>query len=275
MSQSNQFNQIPPFWEHATPSSTSGTQHQFSAQLPVGLDLSFCPIGECSLPFETLRETFDHLRHAHLGKVFPYIEDVRTCYNLLGKSSGPVTQIVNNAVVNQYVDENVHPSVMVGIGIPRNYGIAYNANVLTYSPQPGQANYSIDKMTHNTVDNAYFVDENAHPSSMASVIPENYATASTVLGGSSNLADLPLTPEVRADVTLGRASVTDDIPFRCTQCNATFARQADLNRHIKKHKEGLREFQCHFPGCAFNGSNGFYRKDKLKDHQRMKHKMVI
>jgi hypothetical protein len=58
-----------------------------------------------------------------------------------------------------------------------------------------------------------------------------------------------------------------DRPFQCgvLNCNMTFARQGDLNRHSKKHRPG--EHPCKFQGCG----KVFYRKDKLRQHWEREH----
>lgn len=61
--------------------------------------------------------------------------------------------------------------------------------------------------------------------------------------------------------------------FICTfqTCSKTFRRYGDLTRHFKKHFTCLRAFHCSHLGCDRNGEKGFYRKDKLLDHQKKKH----
>jgi hypothetical protein len=41
-----------------------------------------------------------------------------------------------------------------------------------------------------------------------------------------------------------------------------------LSRHYKVHFPTERRFHCHEVGCDRNGKNGYYRRDKLYDHQR-------
>ena len=54
-------------------------------------------------------------------------------------------------------------------------------------------------------------------------------------------------------------------------CWLRFHDLTDLRRHIRKHREGPRAFNCPAPGCPRKGENGFYRKDKMKDHYKNKH----
>jgi hypothetical protein len=51
-----------------------------------------------------------------------------------------------------------------------------------------------------------------------------------------------------------------------------FKRKADLERHGKKHSPP--ELNCEIEGCNRKGPRGFYRQDKLRDHQRQKHKKI-
>ena len=59
--------------------------------------------------------------------------------------------------------------------------------------------------------------------------------------------------------------------FVCPQkdCSASFKRSWDLSRHEEMHQPPA--FHCLEPGCRFRHPNGFYRRDKLIDHQRTKH----
>jgi hypothetical protein len=63
--------------------------------------------------------------------------------------------------------------------------------------------------------------------------------------------------------------------FECDHsgCTATFSRAGDLVRHNKKH--GIPEYPCLVNNCDRKGDKAFYRPDKLRDHQRMKHKMAV
>ncbi|MCJ1455025.1 hypothetical protein MMC28_005379 [Mycoblastus sanguinarius] len=58
----------------------------------------------------------------------------------------------------------------------------------------------------------------------------------------------------------------------CAQCNKSFTRLSDLERHAKGHEAGPKEFQCPVGGCEYKGS---YRKDKLAVHMRSCHNIVV
>ena len=53
----------------------------------------------------------------------------------------------------------------------------------------------------------------------------------------------------------------------CGICNRVFSRQADLDRHAKKHQADSKVFRCRVAGCEYRS----YRKDKLDDHVRRRH----
>lgn len=53
----------------------------------------------------------------------------------------------------------------------------------------------------------------------------------------------------------------------CTYCELTFGRRWDLQRHSLKHSPW--KLKCHLENC----NRAFYRIDKLRDHQRRKHRV--
>lgn len=59
----------------------------------------------------------------------------------------------------------------------------------------------------------------------------------------------------------------------CNRCFQSFKRKSDLRRHFKVHFPSQRTFQCDLPDCDRIGQNGFYRRDKLRDHQRQVHRL--
>lgn len=52
----------------------------------------------------------------------------------------------------------------------------------------------------------------------------------------------------------------------CPICGTKFAEKGNLTKHEKRH-EGLREFQCEFPGCP----KTFVLRDGLARHRRSVH----
>jgi hypothetical protein len=56
-------------------------------------------------------------------------------------------------------------------------------------------------------------------------------------------------------------------------CGHIFGRMGDFVRHRKQH--GVPQHPCLVHGCNRRGSRAFYRADKLRDHQRKKHRMAV
>lgn len=56
-------------------------------------------------------------------------------------------------------------------------------------------------------------------------------------------------------------------------CGHIFGRVGDFVRHRKQH--GVPQHPCPVHGCNRRGSRAFYRADKLRDHQRKKHRLTI
>ena len=56
-------------------------------------------------------------------------------------------------------------------------------------------------------------------------------------------------------------------------CSATFGSWMDLRRHTNvRHCTTVQRFPCDVPGCKYGGTNGFKRKDKLRDHVKNVHR---
>ncbi|KAF4633680.1 hypothetical protein G7Y89_g4422 [Cudoniella acicularis] len=53
-------------------------------------------------------------------------------------------------------------------------------------------------------------------------------------------------------------------------CQESFARAADLQRHIESVHYGIK-YHCAWFGCSNNGGKGYCRLEKLRTHQRQKH----
>lgn len=69
------------------------------------------------------------------------------------------------------------------------------------------------------------------------------------------------------------ALATDDSRHVCLYpgCTGNFKRAGELERHMKKHRPGPKDFDCPAPGCSRKGTHGFTRKDKMMDHWKCKH----
>jgi hypothetical protein len=85
-------------------------------------------------------------------------------------------------------------------------------------------------------------------------------------------------PSVSSRRTSSRRSKVLAIPINelprnnlCDRCYRAFKRAGDLRRHYRVHLPGHRTFPCSIEGCNRSGEKGFYRRDKLRDHQRQAH----
>ncbi|KUJ15785.1 uncharacterized protein LY89DRAFT_544911, partial [Mollisia scopiformis] len=56
-------------------------------------------------------------------------------------------------------------------------------------------------------------------------------------------------------------------------CGIDFARIGDLHRHQRAHSDPTHP--CNVNGCIRKGRRAFYRHDKLLDHMRKKHGMMV
>jgi hypothetical protein len=56
-------------------------------------------------------------------------------------------------------------------------------------------------------------------------------------------------------------------------CGVSTTRQTDLRRHMRKH--GRPQHDCPVAGCDRKGMKGFFRSDKLVEHQRKKHRINV
>ena len=85
----------------------------------------------------------------------------------------------------------------------------------------------------------------------------------------------PAVPRPIARRVASRRSNVNTNPHTCNYpgCGKIFARPGDLVRHRQQH--GVPLHPCLVHGCNRRGSRAFYRADKLRDHQRKKHRMAI
>jgi hypothetical protein len=99
-------------------------------------------------------------------------------------------------------------------------------------------------------------------------------TASQDTNFSSNEYDLTTrlsTPTRRPPATTPISGNSSPERHSCRLCSSTFKRPSDLKRHVKVHFPGQRKFHCRQLGCGRNGRKGYYRRDKLRDHERQVH----
>jgi hypothetical protein len=101
----------------------------------------------------------------------------------------------------------------------------------------------------------------------------NYSASSDIQPSATAFADLPA-PTTSITTAADSANANTNL-YRCdyTGCTTTFVRAGDLLRHTKKHFPG--EHPCLVDNCDRKGDKAFYRLDKLRDHQRQKHRMAV
>lgn len=60
----------------------------------------------------------------------------------------------------------------------------------------------------------------------------------------------------------------------CPHCTESFARASDLNRHWQSVHLGIKYHCDYWLGCPNNGGKGYCRLEKLRTHQREKHRFA-
>lgn len=113
-------------------------------------------------------------------------------------------------------------------------------------PYANQLNYS-----DNTQDNS-------QESSFSSAWPST----------SSNLTSMTPSSTAATSPLIDSSSTDGHV---CSHCHKRFGRQSDLKRHVGRHFPDQWEFHCKQPDCDRRGLKGFYRRDKLKTHERQVH----
>jgi hypothetical protein len=85
----------------------------------------------------------------------------------------------------------------------------------------------------------------------------------------------PAVPRPIARRVVSRHSTVNANTHTCDYpgCGHIVGRMGDFVRHRKQH--GVPQYPCPVHGCNRRGSRAFYRADKLRDHQRKKHRMNI
>jgi hypothetical protein len=91
----------------------------------------------------------------------------------------------------------------------------------------------------------------------------------------TSMFTVPAVPRPIARRVASRHSNVNTSTHTCDYpgCGHIFGRMGDFVRHRKQH--GIPQFPCPIHGCNRRGSRAFYRADKLRDHQRKKHRMTI
>jgi len=98
---------------------------------------------------------------------------------------------------------------------------------------------------------------------------ETYFSTSSFLEPTTNL-NTP-SPGSPSPATTPTSSTSSPDRHSCRICNKTLKRPGDVKRHEKKHFPKEVTFHCWQLGCDRNGTKGFYRRDKLRDHEKIVH----
>jgi hypothetical protein len=107
--------------------------------------------------------------------------------------------------------------------------------------------------------------------------PQTYPTIPSPSPETSFSSEFDLTTSLRTpdpnSPSIPSSSNTSPSRQFCGLCRSTFKRPGDLKRHEKVHFPERRSFHCWQYGCERNGRKGFYRRDKLRDHEKQVHGM--
>jgi hypothetical protein len=100
-------------------------------------------------------------------------------------------------------------------------------------------------------------------------------TAPELPAHATSVFSTPAVPRPIARSVISRHPRVNTSPHTCDYpgCGNIFGRMGDFVRHRKQH--GVPQHPCPVHGCNRRGSRAFYRADKLRDHQRKKHRMTI
>ena len=94
----------------------------------------------------------------------------------------------------------------------------------------------------------------------------------TIVPGVPVIAPAILAPNVQhpgVDATFRQPAPESRIPCESSGCTKSFRRPGNLRRHMRKHRPA--NLKCIVDDCDMK----FYRLDKLRDHIRQGHKIVL
>ncbi|KAH8799767.1 hypothetical protein F5884DRAFT_758246 [Xylogone sp. PMI_703] len=97
------------------------------------------------------------------------------------------------------------------------------------------------------------------------------ATLTTNEGSLMNAPSAPLPPLPITAIPIRSRPSRTQRRYLCDHCGKDFSRQDVLDRHQLRHDPTAPRYPCPFPDCKRTGSNGFPRRDKLRDHCRQIH----
>jgi hypothetical protein len=108
----------------------------------------------------------------------------------------------------------------------------------------------------------------------SSISPSDFNLVQPVAAFQAALPDLSILSLPLSEPIKPAEAVVLQLPdgkFFCSQldCHAVYLRAGDCRRHLKKHNGPF--FSCKQPGCDME----FYRHDKLRDHMKQGHNIVV
>ena len=152
--------------------------------------------------------------------------------------------------------------------VPTSYPYGSTWNGLPPAPLIGDSSYT-------QASPGYSQSYPAMATPGAPSMPTSYAygnNASTNTGNATGIGSpIPeTTPEASISASTPNATRPPSGRFPCSfhGCTTTCARPSDLDRHMKKHEQGPKPFDCLNAGCPRKGVDGFHRKDKRDSHQK-------
>lgn len=142
-------------------------------------------------------------------------------------------------------------------------GFGANPDFLPFSQDmafsSSNLNYTYDAEASSTKSPVMGFDAN---DIICSDIAPTHSSESSFSSASSNLTSPSPSPIIITSAPEGNF---------CRLCHLTFKRSGDLKRHEGIHFPEQRKFHCKQAGCERRGRKAFYRRDKLRIHERSVH----
>jgi hypothetical protein len=189
------------------------------------------------------------------------LSHVTPCFGQGALSSADYPPVYSNAIANGQPDSNLQ---LPGFGVHNDFGFMPNgfANLTSFAqwddltiidPQETMASFNLLPLPTTT----------------------DMPAASALPTHATSKFNAPAVPRPIARRVASRRSNSNTHAHICDYvgCGKIFTRPGDLARHRQQH--GVPQYPCLIHGCNRRHSKAFYRGDKLRDHQRKKHGIVI
>ena len=176
-------------------------------------------------------------------------------------SSANYPPVYSNAIANGQPDSTLQLS---GFGVDNDFGVVPNGFVNPTSFAQWDDLTVIDPQETLT---------SFHQLPLPTTTDMPAATA--LPAHAAGMFNTPAVPRPIARRVAPRRSNVNSNAHTCDYagCGKIFVRPGDLTRHRQQH--GVPQYPCLIHGCNRRHSNAFYRADKLRDHQRKKHGIII